>query len=178
MKKNVLALLICLTFFSLPTKKGHATEGSKSFLVVETILFTGLNILLADNPKLKASGLYATNDVGNTLTGELGFIPSENLFGLGIEFHTSLGFYKGYHENFGALTNELLLNTSLFGSKLLIGGGLSIWDSFSAIVPVITLNYSIFSNLKGPFDDLFIGYSFGASGSTTHIIKAGIVLTI
>jgi len=177
MKKNLLSLLLCLTLFTLPTKKGHTTESSKSFLVIETILFTGLNLLLADKPKIKLSSLYATNDVGNTLTGELGFIPTESLFGMGLEFHTSLGIYKGYHENFGALTNELLFNTSLFGNKLLIGGGLSIWDTFSAIVPVVTLNYSILGAF-GFFDNFYLGYSFGASESPTHIIKAGAVLTI
>ena len=177
MKKNLLSLLLCLTLFNLPIKKGYATESSKSFLVIETILFTGLNLLLADKPKIKLSSLYATNDVGDTLTGELGFIPTEGLFGLGLEFHTSLGFYKGYHENFGALTNELLFNTSLFGNKLLIGGGLSIWDTFGAIVPVVSLNYSILGGF-GLFDDFYIGYSFGASESTTHILKAGAVLTI
>ena len=177
MKKNLLTFIFCLSLISIPFK-GHTTESSKSFLVIETILFTGLNLLLADSPKVKISGLYATNDVGNTLTGELGFVPSESLFGLGLEFHTSLGFYKGYHENFGALTNELFYKTSLFGSDLLIGGGLSIWDTFSAIVPVVSLNYNLLSNGGAFFDNLFIGYTFGASGSATHIIKAGAVLTI
>ena len=91
---------------------------------------------------MKFSGLFATNDVGNTLSGELGFIPSENLFGLGLEFHTSLGFYKGYYENFGVLSNEIFYRTSLFDSEILIGGGLSIWDSFSVIVPIASLNYN------------------------------------
>ena len=166
-----------LTLFSLPAKKGYTTESSKSFLLIETILFTGLNVLLVDAPKIKLSSLYATNDVGDTLTGELGFIPTESLFGMGVEFHTSLGFYKGYHENFGALTNELLFNTSFLGNKLLIGGGVSIWDTFSAIVPVVTLNYSVLGGF-GLFDDVYIGYSFGASDSATHILKAGAVLTI
>ena len=177
MKKNLICLMTFLTLFSLPAKKGYTTESSKSFLLIETILFTGLNVLLVDTPKIKLSSLYATNDVGDTLTGELGFIPAESLFGMGVEFHTSLGFYKGYHENFGALTNELLFNTSFLGNKLLIGGGVSIWDTFSAIVPVVTLNYSVLGGF-GLFDDVYIGYSFGASDSATHILKAGAVLTI
>jgi hypothetical protein len=178
MKKKLLCIFFCLSFLPFPIKNGYTTESSKSFLIGETILFTGLNILLVNNPKIKVTSLYATNEVGNTLTGELGFIPVENLFGFDLQFHTSLGFYKGYHENFGAFTNELLFKTSLFGSDLLIGGGLSIWDAFSAIIPVATINYNILSNFKGIFENLFIGYTFGASGSMTHILKAGAVLNI
>ena len=66
----------------------------------------------------------------------------------------------------------------MFGSDLLIGGGLSIWDAFSAIIPVATINYNILPNFKGIFENLFIGYTFGASGSMTHILKAGAVLNI
>ena len=172
MKSLITKISLCICIFFSSMNNSYSTEMERGMMISQAILLSGLTLLLVDNPNLKINSLYAINEKGNTITGEIGLITTKDLFSTGLEHHTSLALYKGYQSNFTVWTNELIYS-GLILNNLQLGGGVAIWGLMSSIVPVVSLNYNIASGLGGLFENITMGYSFGASEITTHVLKLG-----
>jgi hypothetical protein len=167
MKKILITSFILFALFISPFQKVSATEMNRVMSIAQALLFTGLNVLLVDSGSIKLNGLYAMNSEGNTITGEVTVIPTKDLFGTGLEYHTSLSLYKGYQTNFTVWTNELFYDAFLL-SNLQVGVGVSLWGVTSSVVPMLSLNYKILENVT-------VSYGLGVASLLTHTIKAGTV---